>query len=311
MIQDVQIKIVASLMMILLFGFSGQYLVNLASADDSWSDIQKAMVAGEARAEQKYEHTHALPLDSNKHWAGLTNTPTDETVYSPRDVSIAYGQVYAAEKGIIIFGQIHVLGLDKFSTGYAGLTSTSTDETVHMDRNTQIALAKAQMDTNNIKIIEALASIQPHYVGIDNVQTTDSNGRDRNVLIQQAVAKLEQENADLAAQLASLSTNYAKLGNTQTTDENGRDRQAYIGKALADSEARSLALLGEITNSGIGSHYVGIDNTQTTDTNGRDRNVLIQQGIEVVNQKIAGCYDAAHPRTCNVGSGANYAQYAP
>lgn len=309
MIQDVQIKIVASLMMILLFGFSGQYLVNLASADNSWSYIQKAMVAGEARAAQKYALEHALPLDSNTYYAGSTSTTTDETVYNPRASNIAYGQVYAAEKGIMIFGQIHVLGLDKFSTGYAGLTSTSTDETVHMDRNTKITLAKAQMDTNNIKIIEALASIQPHYVGIDNTKTTDSTGRDRNVLIQQGITTLEQENADLAAQLASLNTNYAGLSSV-TTDENGRDKQAYIQKTLADSEARALVTLGEM-NVVTGQHYTGLDNTQTTDENGRDRNVLIQQGMDTINQKIVGCYDADHPRICNITSGANYTQYAP
>jgi len=309
MIQDVQIKIVAGLMVILLFGFSGQYLVNLASADDSWSDIQKAAAYAQARALQKYAHTHVLPLDQSTHYAGLTNTPTDETVYNERNANIAYGQTYAAAKGITIFGEIHVLGLDKFSAGYAGLTNTPTDETVHIDRNTQIALALAQMDKNNIKIIEALASIQPKYVGIDNTQTTDSNGRDRNVMIQKAVAKLEQENADLSGQLASLTTNYAGLTSV-STDENGRDRQAHIEKTLADSEARALAMLKEM-NVSTGQHYVGIDNTQTTDSNGRDRNVMIQEGIDTVNQKIVGCYDADHPRTCNITSGAKYVQYAP
>ncbi|TLX67765.1 MAG: hypothetical protein E6L02_02320 [Thaumarchaeota archaeon] len=214
-----QIKIIAGLMVILLFGFSGQYLVNLASADDSWSDIQKAAAYAQARALQKYAHTHVLPLDQSTHYAGLTNTPTDETVYNERNANIAYGQTYAAAKGITIFGEIHVLGLDKFSAGYAGLTNTPTDETVHIDRNTQIALALAQMDKNNIKIIEALASIQPKYVGIDNTQTTDSNGRDRNV--------------------------------------------------------------------------------------------MIQEGIDTINQKIVGCYDADHPKTCNITSGAKYVQYAP
>ncbi len=304
-----QIKIVAGLMAILLLGFSGQYLVNLASADDSWSDIQKAAAVGQARALQKYEHTHALPLDQSTHYAGLTNTPTDETVYNERNANIAYGQTYAAAKGITIFGEIHALGLDKFSTGYAGLTNTPTDETVHIDRNTSIALAQAQMDKNNIKIIEALASIQPKYVGIDNTQATDTNGRDRNVMIQEAIAKLEQENADLSEQLASLTTNYAGLTSV-STDESGRDRQAHIVKTLADSEARALAMLEEM-NVSTGQHYVGIDNTQTTDSNGRDRNVMIQAGIEAVNLKIVGCYDADHPRTCNIGSGANYAQYAP
>ena len=308
MIQNVQIKIVAGLIVILLFGFTGQYLVNLASADDSWSDIQKAAAVGQARALQKYEHTHALPLDQ-PHYAGMTNTPTDETVYNERNANIAYGQTYAAAKGITIFGEIHALGLDKFSTGYAGLTNTPTDETVHIDRNTSIALARAQMDKNNIKIIEALASIQPKYVGIDNTQTTDSNGRDRNVLIQQGIAKLEQENQDLATQLASYSTNYAGLTSTPT-DSTGRDRTAHIEKALADSEARALTMLEEM-NVSTGQHYVGIDNTQTTDSNGRDRNVMIQAGIEAVNLKIVGCYDADHPRTCNITSGAKYVQYAP
>ena len=309
MIQDVQIKIVAGLIAILLFGFSGQYLVNLASADDSWSDIQKAAAVGQARALQKYEHTHALPLDQ-PHYVGMTNTPTDETVYSPRSANIAYGQVYAAAKGIQIFDEIHALGLDKFSTGYAGLTNTPTDEHVYVDRNTAIVMARAQMDRNNIKIIEALASIQPKYVGIGNTQTTDTNGRDRNVMIQEAIAKLEQQNQDLAEQLASLTTNYVKLGNSVTTDSSGRDRTAHIVKTLADSEARALAMLAEM-NVSTGQHYVGIDNTQTTDTNGRDRNVMIQEGIQAVNLKIVGCYDADHPRTCNIGSGANYTQYAP
>jgi predicted transcriptional regulator len=171
-------------------------------------------------------------------------------------------------------------------------------------------MEQAQMDKNNIKIIQALASIQPKYVGIDNTQITDSNGRDRNVMIHQAIAKLEQENQDLATQLASYSTNYSGLANTQITDSNGRDRTAHIVTALADSEARALALLAEM-NVSTGQHYVGIDNTQTTDSNGRDRNVMIQEGITAVSQKIVGCYDADHPRTCNIGSGANYTQYAP
>jgi len=309
MIQDVQIKIVAGLMAILLFGFSGHYLVNLASADNSWGDIQKAAAVAQARALQKYAHTHALPLDQSTYYARLTNTPTDETVYNERSANIAYGQTYAAAKGITIFDEIHALGLDKFSTGYAGSTNTPTDETVHMDRNTEIALEQAQMDKNNIKIIQALASIQPKYVGIDNTQTTDSNGRNRNVMIQQAIAKLEQENQDLATQLASYSTNYAGSTST-TTDSNGRDRQAHIVTALADSEARALALLAEM-NVSTGQHYIGIDNTQTTDSNGRDRNVMIQEGIQAVSQKIVGCYDADHPRTCDITSGAKYAQYAP
>jgi hypothetical protein len=309
MIQDVQIKIVAGLMMILLFGFSGHYLINLASADDSWSDIQKNAAYAAARALQQYSHTHALPLDQNTHYAGLTSTSTDETVLVDRNVNIAYGQTYSAAKGMTIFSEIHALGLDKISTGYAGSTSTSTDETVHIDRNTKMAMAMAQMDKNNLKIAEALAAVGPYYVGLDNTKTTDSNGRDRNVLIQQAIAKLEQENSDLAAQLASLTTNYA--GSTSvSTDENGRNRQAYIEKTLADSEIRAIALLGEM-NVVIGPHYVGLDNTQTTDSNGRDRNVMIHQGMDAVNQKIVGCYDAAHPRTCNIGSGASYPQYAP
>ena len=309
MIQDVQIKIVASLMMILLFGFSGQYLINLASADDSWSDIQKAAAVAQMRALQKYEHTHALPLDQSTNYAGSTNTPTDTTVYRDRNANIAYGQAYAAAKGIAIYGQVHFLGLDKFSTGYASLTNTPTNEHVYVDRNTAIAMARAQMDKNNLYIIRALASIQPKYVGIDNTQTTDSNGRDRNVMIQQAIAKLEQENQDLAEQLASYSTNYAHSTNTPT-DSNGRDRTAHIETALADSEARELAILEEM-NVVTGQHYVGIDNTQTTDSNGRDRNVMIQEGIEAVNLKIAGCYDADHPRTCSITSGASYAQYSP
>lgn len=308
MIQNVQIKIVAGLIVILLFGFSGQYLVNLASADDSWSDIQKAAAVGQMRALQKYDHTHALPLDQ-PHYVGMTNTPTDETVYSPRSANIAYGQVYAAAKGIQIYDEIHALGLDKFSTGYAGLTNTPTNEHVYVDRNTAIAMARAQMDRNNYKIIQAIASIQPKYVGIDNTQATDTNGRDRNVMIQQGIAKLEQENQDLAEQLASYSTNYAGLTNTPT-DSSGRDRTAHVEKTLVDSEARALAMLAEM-NVATGQHYIGIDNTQTTDSNGRDRNVMIQEGIEAVNLKIVGCYDADHPRTCDITSGAKYVQYTP
>lgn len=292
-----------------MFGFSGQYLVNLASADDSWSDIQRAAAVGQARALQKYENTHALPLNQGTHYAGSTNTPTDETVYRERNSGIDYGRAYATAKGIAIFDEIHSLGLDKFSTGYAGLTSTPTNEHVYMDRNTAIALAKANMDKNNYKIALALASLRPHYVGLDITQTTDSNGRDRNVLIQQGIATLEQQNIDLAAQIASWTTNYAGSASV-STDENGRDRQAYIEKTLADSEARAIALLDEM-NVVSGQHYVGLDNTQTTDSNGRDRNVLIAQGMDAVNQKVVGCYDAEHPRTCNIGSGAAYAQYAP
>ncbi|MBI1828262.1 MAG: hypothetical protein HY222_04005 [Thaumarchaeota archaeon] len=305
-----QKKILAGLMIIVMFGFSGQYFVNLASADDSQSTIQNNAAISQARALLKYEHTHALPLDQSTKYAGSVSTPTDENVVMDRNVNIANGQIYSQAKAMTIFNEIHILGIDKFSTSYAGLASTSTDETVHMDRNIAIALAKANMDKNNIKIIEALASIQPKYVGIDNTQTTDSNGRDRNVLIQQGIAVLEQQNADLAAQLASLTTNYAKLADSVTTDSNGRDRQAYIEKTLADSEARAIALLGEM-NVSMGAKYVGIDNTQTTDSNGRDRNVLIAEGRDAVNQKIVGCYDAEHPRTCNIGSGAAYAQYAP
>jgi hypothetical protein len=309
MIEFVQKKILAGLMIIVLLGFSGQYFVNLASADDSQSTIQNNAAISQARALLKYEHTHALPLDQSTKYAGSASTPTDENVVMDRNVNIANGQIYSQAKAMTIFNEIHILGIDKFSTSYAGLASTSTDEAVHMDRNTAIALAKANMDKNNIKIIEALASIQPHYVGIDNTQTTDSSGRDRNVLIQQGIAILEQQNTDLAAQLASLTTNYAGSVSV-TTDENGRDRQAYIEKTLADSEARAIALLGEM-NVSMGAKYVGIDNTQTTDENARDRNVLIAQGMDAVNQKIVGCYDADHPRTCNIGSGAAYAQYAP
>jgi hypothetical protein len=310
MIEFVQKKILAGLMIIVMFGFSGQYLVNLASADDSQSTIQANAAYAAARALQQYSHTHVLPLDQSTNYARLTNTPTDENVVMDRNVNIANGQVYAAAKGMTIFSEIHILGLDKFSTGYAGLTSTSTDETVHMDRNTQIALSMAQMDKNNYKIALALASLSPHYVGIDQVSTTDETARDRNVLIQQGIAILEQQNADLAAQLASLTTNYAGSVSV-STDENGRDRQAYIEKTLADSEARAIALLDETNVNVSTQHYVGLDNTQTTDSNGRDRNVLIAQGMDVVNQKLVGCYDADHPRTCNITTGVNYAQYTP
>ncbi len=309
MIESVQKKIVAGLMIIVMFGFSGQYFVNLASADDSQSTIQQNAAISAARALQKYSHTHVLPLDQSTKYAGLTSTSTDETVNLDRNVNIANGQVYAAAKGMTIFSEIHILGLDKFSTGYAGMTSTSTDETVRIDRNTQIALAKAQLDKNNYQIALALASLSPHYVGLDNTQTTDSSGRDRNVLIAQGIATLEQQNADLAAQIASWTTNYAGSASI-TTDENGRNRQAYIEQTLADSEARAISLLDEM-NVVTGQHYVGLDNTQTTDSNGRDRNVLIAQGMDAVNQKIVGCYDADHPRTCNITTGANYAQYTP
>ena len=309
MIEFVQKKILAGLMIIVMFGFSGQYLVNLALADDSQSTIQQNAAIGAARALQKYSHTHIAQLDQSTNYAGSISTPTDENVLVDRNVNIANGQIYSQAKGMTIFSEIHVLGLDKFSTGYAGLTSTSTDETVHMDRNTQIALSMAQMDKNNYKIALALASLSPHYVGIGQVTTTDETARDRNVLIQQGIAILEQQNTDLAAQLASLTTNYA--GSTSvSTDENGRDRQAYIVKTLADSEARAIALLDEM-NVVSGPHYVGLDQVATTDETARDRNVLIAQGIDVVNQKLVGCYDAAHPSTCNIGTGANYTQYAP
>jgi len=296
-------------MIIVMFGFSGQYLVNLALADDSQSTIQQNAAIGAARALQKYSHTHIAPLDQSTNYAGSISTSTDENVLVDRNVNIANGQIYSQAKGMTIFSEIHVLGLDKFSTGYAGLTSTSTDETVHMDRNTQIALSMAQMDKNNYKIALALASLSPHYVGIGQVTTTDETARDRNVMIQQGIAILEQQNTDLAAQLASLTTNYA--GSTSvSTDENGRDRQAYIVKTLADSEARAIALLDEM-NVVSGPHYVGLDQVTTTDENARDRNTMIAQGMDAVNQKLVGCYDAAHPSTCNIGTGANYTQYAP
>lgn len=293
-----------------MFGFNGQYLINLASAEDSWSDIQKAAAVSQARALQKYQNTHVWPLDQSTQYAGLTNTPTDQTVLVERNVNIANGQAYAAAKAMAIFNQVHIMGLDKFSTGYSGLTNTPTDQHVYMERNAQIAYAKASMDRNNLKILEARANMQPHYVGIDNTQTTDQNGRDRNVLIQEGIAKLEQENQDLALQLASLSTGYVGLGKSVTTYSNGGDRAAYIQQTLAESEARALAILVEM-NIAQGGHYAGIDNTQTTDTNGRNRNEMIQQGIEAVSMKIAGCYDADHPRTCDITSGAKYAQYAP
>ena len=309
MIEFVQEKIVAGIMIIVMFGFSGQYLVNLASADDSQSTIQANAAQSAAYALQHYANTHALPLDQSTNYAGSVSTPTDENVKVDRNVSIANGQVYAAAKGMTIFSLIHVLGLDKFSTGYAGLTSTPTDETVHMDRNTQIALARAQMDQNNYKIALALASLSPHYVGINQVSTTDETARDRNTLIAQGIATLEQQNTDLAAQIASWTTNYAGSVSI-STDENGRDRQAYIEKTLADSEARAIALLDEM-NVVSGQHYVGLDQVATTDETARDRNVLIAQGMDAVSQKLVGCYDEEHPRTCNITTGANYAQYTP
>jgi hypothetical protein len=309
MIEFVQKKIVASLMIIVMFGFSGQYLVNMASADDNQSTIRANAANSAAQALQHYANTHALPLDQSTKYAGLTSTSTDENVLVDRTINIANGQVYSQAKGMTIFSEIHVLGLDKFSTGYAGLTSTSTDETVHMDRNTEIALAQAQMDKNNYKIALALASISPQYVGINQVSTTDETARDRNVLIQQGIATLEQQNTDLAVQIASWTTNYAGLTSV-STDENGRDRQAYIEKTLADSEARAIALLDEM-NVVSGPHYVGLDQVSTTDENGRDRNTMIAQGMDAVNQKLVGCYDADHPTTCNITTGANYAQYAP
>lgn len=309
MIEFVQKKIVAGLMIIVMFGFSGQYLVNLASADDSQSTIQANAAQSAAYALQHYANTHALPLDQSTNYAGSVSTPTDEKVNVDRNVNIANGQVYAAAKGMTIFSLIHVLGLDKFSTGYAGLTSTPTDETVHMDRNTEIALARAQMDQNNYKIALALASLSPHYVGINQVSTTDETARDRNALIAQGIATLEQQNTDLAAQIASWTTNYAGSVSV-STDENGRDRQAYIEKTLADSEARAIALLDEM-NVVSGQHYVGLDQVVTTDETARDRNVLIAQGMDAVSQKLVGCYDEEHPRTCNITTGANYAQYTP
>jgi hypothetical protein len=309
MIEFVQKKILAGLMIIVMFGFSGQHLVNLALADDSQSTIQQNAAASAANALMRYSHTHVLPLDQNTQYAGSVSTPTDENVIMDRNVNIALGHVYAAAKGMTIFSEIHVLGLDKFSTGYAGMTNTPTDETVHMDRNTQIALAQAQMDKNNYKIALALASLSPHYVGIDQVSTTDETARDRNALIATGIATLEQQNTDLAAQIASWTTNYAGSVSV-STDENGRDRQAYIEKTLADSEARAISLLDEM-NVVSGVHYVGLDQTQTTDENGRNRNTMIAQGMDTVSQKLVGCYDADHPRTCNITTGANYAQYTP
>jgi hypothetical protein len=310
MIEFVQKKIVAGLMIIVMFSFSGQYLVNLASADDSQSTIKANAAYAAARALQQYSDTHALPLNPNTHYLGSTSTPTDETVLIDRNVNIANGQIYSAAKGMTIFSEIHALGLDKFSTGYAGLTSTSTDETVHIDRNTQIALAMAQMDKNNYKIALALANQSPHYVGIDQVSTTDENARDRNTLIAQGIATLEQQNSDLAAQIASWTTNYVGSASV-STDENGRNRQAYIEKTLADSETRAIALLGEM-NIVSGQHYVGLDQVSTTDETVKvDRNTQIAQGMDAVNQKLVGCYDADHPSTCNITTGANYAQYTP
>jgi len=309
MIEFVQKKIVAGIMIIVMFGFSGQYLVNLASADDSQSTIQANAAQSAANALQHYSNTHVLPLDQSTNYAGSVSTSTDENVKVDRNVNIANGQVYAAAKGMTIFSLIHVLGLDKFSTGYAGLTSTPTDETVHMDRNTQLALARAQMDQNNYKIALALASLSPHYIGINQVATTDETARDRNALIAQGISTLEQQNADLAAQIASWTTNYAGSVSV-STDENGRDRQAYIEKTLADSEARAIALLDEM-NVVSGQHYVGLDQVATTDETARDRNVLIAQGMDAVSQKLVGCYDEEHPRTCNITTGANYAQYTP
>ena len=310
MIEFVQKKIVAGLMIIVMLGFSGQYLVDLASADDSQSTIKANAAYAAAKALQQYADTHALPLNENTNYAGLTSTPTDETVLVDRNVNIANGQTYSAAKGMTIFSEIHVLGLDKFSTGYAGLTSTSTDETVHIDRNTQIALAMAQLDKNNYRIALALASLSPHYVGLDKVSTTDENARDRNTLIAQGITTLEQQNSDLAAQIASWTTNYSGLTSI-STDENGRDKQAYIEKTLAESETRAIALLDEM-NVVTGTPYVELDQVSTTDETVKiDRNTQIAQGIDAVNQKLVGCYDAEHPSTCNITTGANYAQYAP
>src|SRR5690348_5646889 len=220
MIEFVQKKIVAGLMIIVMFGFSGQYFVNLASADNSQSTIQQNAAISAARALMKYSHTHVLPLDQSTNYAGSVSTPTDETVFMDRNTNIAIGHQYAAAKGMTIFSEIHILGLDKFSTGYAGSTSTPTDETVHMDRNTQIALARAQMDKNNYKIALALASLSPHYVGLNQVSSTDETARDRNALIAAGIATLEQQNTDLAAQIASWTTNYAGSVSI-STDENG------------------------------------------------------------------------------------------
>lgn len=309
MIEFVQKKIVAGLMIIVMFGFSGQYLVNLAAADDSQSTIQANAAIAAANALQHYSNTHVLPLDQSTNYAGSVSTPTDENVLVDRNVNIASAQVYSSAKGMTIFSEIHALGLDKISTGYAGLTSTPTDETVHMDRNTQIALSLAQMDKNNYKIALALASLSPHYIGLDQTVTTDETARDRNALIAAGIATLEQQNTDLAAQIASWTTNYA--GSTSvSTDENGRDRQAYIEKTMADSTARAIAILDEM-NVVSGAHYVGLDQTVTTDENGRDRNTMIAQGVDAVNQKLVGCYDAEHPTTCNITTGLNYTQYTP
>ena len=61
-----------------------------------------------------------------------------------------------------------------------------------------------------------------------------------------------------------------------------------------------------------GKPYVELDQVSTTDeTVKMDRNTQIAQGIDAVNQKLVGCYDAEHPSTCNITTGANYAQYAP
>ena len=129
-------------------------------------------------------------------------------------------------------------------------------------------------------------------------------------MIAQGIATLEQQNSDLAAQIASWTTNYA--GSTSvSTDENGRDRQAYIEKTLADSETRAIALLDEM-NVVTGTHYAGLDQVLTTDETVKvDRNTQIAQGMDAVNQKLVGCYDAEHTSTCNITTGANYAQYTP
>src|SRR5207245_10856425 len=112
-----------------------------------------------------------------------------------------------------------------------------------------------------------------------------------------------------AGKMERLTTNYAGLTNI-STDEKGRNKKKNIKKTVADYKERALIMIKEM-NVSTEQHYVGIDNTQTTDSNGRDRNVMIQEGIDTINQKIVGCYDADHPKTCNITSGAKYVQYAP
>ena len=74
MILDVQIKLVAALMILLLFGFSGQYLFNLASAD-----------------------TPAVQMVKHTRYAKLTNTPTD-THGRDRNADIAAAKEIVAKK---------------------------------------------------------------------------------------------------------------------------------------------------------------------------------------------------------------------